>query len=68
MLFKKKIEKSCAYCAYGTKLEDDQILCVKKGVVKSGKCRKFSYEPTKRIPLKPKALDFDKYKSEDFSL
>lgn len=68
MLFKKKIEKSCAYCAYGTKLDDDQILCVKKGVVKSGKCRKFSYEPTKRIPLKPKALDFDKYKSEDFSL
>lgn len=68
MLFKKKIEKSCAYCAYGTRLEDDQILCVKKGVVKSGKCRKFSYEPTKRIPLKPKALDFDKYKSEDFSL
>lgn len=68
MLFKKKIEKSCAYCAYGTNLEDDQILCVKKGVVKSGKCRKFSYEPTKRIPLKPKALDFDKYKSEDFSL
>lgn len=68
MLFKKKIEKSCAYCAYGTKLEDDQILCVKKGVVKSGKCRKFSYEPTKRIPLKPKALDFDKYKTEDFSL
>lgn len=68
MLFKKKIEKSCAYCAYGTNLEDDQILCVKKGVVKSGKCRKFSYDPTKRIPLKPKALDFDKYKSEDFSL
>ena len=68
MLFKKKIEKSCAYCAYGTKLEDDQILCVKKGVVKCGKCRKFSYDPTKRIPLKPKALDFDEYRSEDFSL
>lgn len=68
MLFKKKIERSCAYCAHGTKLEDDQILCVKKGVVKAGKCRKFSYDPTKRIPLKPKALDFDKYKTEDFSL
>ena len=68
MLFQKKIEKSCTYCVHGTKLEDNQILCVKKGVVPCNKCRKFTYDPTKRIPLKPKALDFDKYKTEDFSL
>ena len=68
MLFQKKIEKSCTYCVHGTKLEEDQILCVKKGVVPCKKCRKFTYDPTKRIPPKPKALDFNKYDNEDYSL
>ena len=69
MLFRKRIEKSCTYCQFGTKLNEDECLCIKKGIVAlDGKCRKFTYDPTKRIPLKPKALDFDKYKTEDFSL
>ena len=69
MLFRKKIERSCTYCAYGTKIDDEQVLCIKKGVVPlSGKCRKFEYDPCKRIPAKPKALNFDKYDKEDFSL
>ena len=69
MLFRKKIEKSCAYCHYGTMLEDDLALCTKKGVVSmDGKCRKFEYDPLKRIPPKPKALDFEKYDNEDYSL
>ena len=69
MLFRKKIEKSCAYCSYGAKLNDEQILCAKKGVVPSvGKCRKFRYDPCKRIPAKPKAANFEKYTEEDFSL
>lgn len=68
MLFRKKIHKSCEYCTYGTRLNDEQILCIKKGVVICGKCRKFVYDPTKRIPVKPKALDFEKYEKEDYSL
>lgn len=69
MLFRKKIEKSCTYCRFGTMLENDLALCIKKGVVSvSGKCRKFSYDPIKRVPPKPKALDFSKYDTEDFSL
>ena len=32
------------------------------------KCHKFQYDPTKRIPAKPKALDFEKYDQEDYSL
>ena len=68
MLFKKKIERSCDYCLYGAKLESEQILCSKKGVVTCGKCRKFRYDPTKRIPLKAKAIDFEKYNKDDFSL
>ena len=69
MLFQKKIEKSCVYCAYGTKIDDEQVLCIKKGVVPlTGKCRKFLYDPCKRVPQKPKALDFNKYNDEDYSL
>ena len=69
MLFRRRIEKSCAYCQYGTKLNDEQVLCIKKGVVSTDKkCRKFTYDPCKRIPPKPKALDFEKYNEEDYSL
>ena len=69
MLFKKRIVKSCSYCAYCTKLNDEQALCIKKGVVElSGKCRKFLYDPCKRIPVKQKTIDFQKYDQEDYSL
>lgn len=69
MLFRKKIERSCTYCAYGTQIDEEQVLCIKKGVVPlSGKCRKFWYDPCKRIPQKPKALDFHKYDEKDYSL
>ena len=69
MLFRKRIPRSCSYCIHSTVLDEEKVLCVKKGVVNaSKKCRKFSYDPCKRIPLKAKALDFDKYSEEDFSL
>lgn len=69
MLFKKRIEKSCSYCAYCTKLNEEQALCIKRGVVDlHGKCRKFLYDPCKRTPPKAKAIDFQKYDTEDFSL
>lgn len=69
MLFRKKMEKSCAYCAYGVRVDDEQVLCAKKGIrALSGKCRKFKYDPTKRIPQKAKAMDFGKYDREDYSL
>lgn len=69
MLFRKKMPRSCCYCANGTKIDDEQILCTKRGVVtETEKCRKFKYDPCKRIPCKPKALDFSKYEEFDFSL
>jgi len=69
MLFRKKIERSCDYCYYGIKIDDDTILCSKKGFRSpTSKCRRFKYDPTKRIPGKPKALDFSKYDEQDFSL
>lgn len=69
MLFRKKIERSCVYCVHGTKLDEEQILCAKKGVCPTdGKCLRFRYDPCKRIPRKAKAMDFSKYDNEDYSL
>ncbi len=69
MLFRKKISRACSYCQYGTQIDGEQVLCIKKGVVPvDGKCRKFCYDPCKRVPAKPKALDFNKYNNEDYSL
>lgn len=69
MLFRKKIPRSCLYCTYSTKLSEDQMLCTKCGVVSVYyHCRKFSYDPFKRVPSRPKALDFSKYEKDDFSL
>lgn len=69
MLFRKKIEKRCSYCAHATALEDQQILCAKRGIMSAdGSCMKFRYDPCKRIPVKAKALDFSKYDKEDYSL
>lgn len=69
MLFRKKIERSCAYCIHGAQLEDGLILCSKKGLKTiDSQCRKFKYDPCKRVPKKAKALDFSKYDNEDYSL
>lgn len=69
MLFRKKITRSCQYCSYGTHLNANEVLCSKRGIVNIDKsCRKFTYDPCRRIPPKNKATDFSKYDTEDFSL
>lgn len=69
MLFRKRIPRSCQYCVNSAVLDEDKLLCTKRGIVSvEHKCRKFRYDPCKRIPVKPKALDFNKYDEEDFSL
>ncbi len=69
MLFRKKMPRSCSYCINAAKLNDEEVLCMKRGVMPINKfCRKFTYDPCKRIPPKPKASDFSKYDQEDYSL
>lgn len=69
MLFRKKVFRACQNCQHGTKIDEDKILCTRKGVVScDGKCWKFKYDPCKRIPMKQKAMDFSKYEKEDYSL
>ena len=67
-LFQENIDPRCAYCAKGSLLEGEQILCSKKGVVAaSGSCRGFCYDPLKRVPPKPAVLD-SKHSPDEFRL
>lgn len=69
MLFRKKIERSCSYCVHGTKLDEGTVICSKRGIrSEEDSCRKFRYDPCKRIPFKAKAMDFSQFKDSDFSL
>ena len=69
MLFRKKIDRSCMYCIHSAKYSEEQMLCAKRGVVSmDSQCRRFRYDPFKRIPARPKALDLKKYEEDDFSL
>ena len=69
MLFQKDIEPRCCYCQRGTQLDEEQILCVKKGVVSPGSsCRSFRYDPRKGIPPPRVPLVRGKWRDEDFPL
>lgn len=68
-LFQEGIEPRCAYCAHGAALEEDKVLCARKGVVSpGGSCHRFQYDPLKRVPPRPSSLDTSKLKEEDFRL
>ena len=51
-------EKICLYCEHAAPSYDRDVMCCDiKGIVKCGyKCRKFIYDPLKRIPRPPKKL------------
>ena len=69
MFFHKKIARSCSYCRRAVKLDEETVLCSRKGIRPvDSKCMGFRYDPCKRVPVKPKALDFSRYSSEDFAL
>lgn len=67
-MFGKTIEPACAYCEHGRSATDPRmILCSKKGVVSPYfKCRKYIYDPLRRVPRRqPKLPSFS---AEEFSL
>ena len=69
MLFRKKTPRSCTTCQFAADLSEDTLLCSKRGVVKdTSSCRKYRYDPCKRIPPSVKAPDFSKYSEDDFKL
>ena len=67
-LFGARIEPACGYCGIGRETEDGaKILCPKVGVMTpSDSCRKFRYDPLKRVPAAVRPLPC--YRTEDFEL
>lgn len=64
----ENIEPKCEYCQFGNiSPESDTVLCLKKGVLnRDDSCKKFRYDPLKRIPRQaPEPLP---YSAGDFSL
>ncbi|MBR6548946.1 MAG: hypothetical protein IKT68_05305 [Clostridia bacterium] len=65
----QEYRKACRYCEHG-QLSSDQtvVLCPKKGIVETDYlCKKYVYDPLKRVPQQPRATMTD-FSAEDFSL
>ena len=69
MLFRKSQPKMCAYCKHCSNIDENLLLCAKRGIVSADKsCSKFTYDPLKRIPPKKVAMDRTKFSEDDFNL
>lgn len=58
----EKIEKYCKFCEHaGTLSDPDKMLCRRHGIVEASHlCRKFRYDPMKRVPArKNQELSFE---------
>ncbi len=67
-LLNKNIEPCCEICTFGIILADDSgVLCKKCGIRNfDSSCRKFKYDPLKRVPRKSPAMAG--FSKEDFEL
>ena len=69
MLFRKKMEPRCAYCDKGTRINETEVACVKRGIVSvANSCGSFRYDPLKRVPPRPVTPDFCHLDGKDFTL
>ena len=67
-LFGSQIEPDCSYCKFGSPMKkSSRIVCAKGGIVSPGfHCRRFSYDPLKRVPQRPRRLP--RFDRSDFEL
>jgi len=69
MLFRKETEKRCAICEHAINIDENDMLCKKYGVVSCNyACKKFEYDPLKRIPKKAAIPSSDQYDTKAFSI
>ncbi|MCH5298672.1 MAG: hypothetical protein J1E96_02805 [Ruminococcus sp.] len=65
VLFGNNIEVDCSYCA--NYFEDEEgFYCQKDRVIKNGRCKKFDYNPTLRVPKGD--LPLMQFNKEDFEI
>ncbi len=68
-IFSKEIEPYCIYCVHSKPIGSMQVICPKHGIVSTNyHCRKYKYDPTKRIPPEPAAMDIECFTAEDFKI
>lgn len=65
-LFGNNINPDCSYCCNSADAHSGYICIVKKSI-KKGKCRKFSYNPTLRVP-KSEAVIKKEFTAKDFEI
>ena len=67
-LYGNSIQPSCEHCAHGRRSSDGKaVLCTRRGVMPLyHHCRKFLYDPLKRIPFRQPTLQA--FRQEDFRL
>lgn len=67
-LFPGPDEKRCETCEHGRPFnKGEKILCARKGIVEPGFCcRKYRYDPLRRVPRRAPALQ--EFRPEDFKL
>lgn len=67
-LYGNTITPSCEYCLHGRRSSDGKaVLCEKRGVMPLyHHCRKYAYDPLKRVPYRAPALH--DYSPADFDL
>lgn len=59
LLNRNQYEAVCRICRHGRLAPDSEsVLCIKKGIVDpDGKCRRYEYDPLKRIPKKAPKIE-----------
>ena len=69
-LFGKHIDPACCYCEHSLPVEGQiHLNCRFKGRVDpAASCRRFSYDPLKRIPPRPQMLSSEGFEKKDFEL
>lgn len=64
-LFGNNIKPDCSYCCNGADAQSGYI-CIKRKSIKKGKCRKFEYNPTLRVP--ESSAPMQKFSKDDFEI
>ena len=68
-LFRKDIEPDCSYCSRSTTLNEEELVCLKRGIVSPGNhCSAFRYDPLRRVPPRPVMLNTKAHNPKDFEL
>ena len=70
MIYRECETPKCFFCAYSAQLAaTEDMICSKAGIVhENSVCKKFRYDPQKRVPKRTPKLNTEKFSAKDFAL